>query len=169
MKKLALSTLISLSLLATAVSTPAQAGKRERKVIAGIAIGAIAGAIIAGEVSRHHRKKKAKRSARREMKNRRMRQQARQERRLREERRYRRDRRNRWQERRDWNDYGFYSDRTFRDYRYDEPGYLLDEEPERGLSSVERHIERCRKAYRTYDPQSDTYLKRDGSEHQCRL
>lgn len=38
-----------------------------------------------------------------------------------------------------------------------------------GVSSWERHVQRCYARYRSYDYHSDTYVGYDGYEHRCRL
>ena len=53
-----ISAVVALTFIAAAAATPAQAGSKERRIVAGILIGAIGGAIIASEINRHKSKKK---------------------------------------------------------------------------------------------------------------
>lgn len=52
-----LSALVALTVIAASAATPAQAGSKERRIIAGILLGAIGGAIIANEVNRSKKKR----------------------------------------------------------------------------------------------------------------
>ena len=138
---LTIAALTTLAVVATSLTAPAYAGDRERRIAAGVIIGAIGGAIIAGEV---HRNK--------------------------ERRRYHRDdyqpevrHRNRGSRHR-------YEEPVYVERRYREPVYVqrrVREEPR--LSRWERHVQACYNRYRTYDENSDTFIGRDGREYRCNL
>ena len=48
---------MALTFIAASAATPAQAGSKERRIVAGILLGAIGGAIIANEINRSKKKK----------------------------------------------------------------------------------------------------------------
>ena len=54
---IAISAFAALAILAASAQTPAQAGNREGRVVAGILLGAIGGAIIASEINRNHNRR----------------------------------------------------------------------------------------------------------------
>ena len=54
---MAISTFAALAFVAAAAQTPAHAGSKEERIIAGILIGAIGGAIIASEINRSHKRR----------------------------------------------------------------------------------------------------------------
>ena len=52
-----ISAMMALTFIAASAATPAQAGSKERRIVAGILLGAIGGAIIANEINRSKKKK----------------------------------------------------------------------------------------------------------------
>ncbi|MEP0942503.1 MAG: BA14K family protein [Rhizobiaceae bacterium] len=52
-----ISALVALTFIAASAATPAQAGSKERRIVAGILLGALGGAIIASEINRSKKKK----------------------------------------------------------------------------------------------------------------
>ena len=59
--KLGIAGMLIATIAASSAITPAYAGKKERRVVAGIAIGAIAGAIIANQVSKKRERRHKRR------------------------------------------------------------------------------------------------------------
>ena len=52
-----ISAMVALTFIAASSATPAQAGSKERRIVAGIILGAIGGAIIANEIDRSKKKR----------------------------------------------------------------------------------------------------------------
>ena len=152
---LTIGALVAFTVAATSISTTANAGKRERRLATGLIIGAIGGAIVAGEIHRNKKKRRARQHQRyygsahvsrpRYNSNRRYNQ-----------RHYDRPR--------------IQDDRYYDQPRvsYERPRYQRRRYQAPRLNRYQRHVKRCYASYRTYDERSDTFIGYDGRERQCR-
>ncbi|MEE9375790.1 MAG: BA14K family protein [Rhizobiaceae bacterium] len=161
--------LVAFTVAATSITAPAHAGKREQRIVTGIILGAIGGAIIAGDI---HRKKRRRAHRARHYYNDggyyNRSHQGRRHKRGHGRRDYSRD----YSER--YFDHSRSRNRTRRYYDdtpqvvYEEPRYQRPVYVAPRVSSHKRHVKRCYAAYRTYDHRSDTFIGYDGNEHKCR-
>ena len=137
----AVSLFAALAFIAVSANAPAYAGKKERRIAAGILLGAIGGAIIANEI---HRKKK--------------------------KRHHHRDYGHRHHSTHVYDDDIYVEPRSHRSHR-SHRRYNRNHRVRHNsrLSRWERHVRRCYARYRTYDERSDTFIGYDGYEHRCRL
>ncbi len=155
--------LVAFTVAATSITSPAYAGKKERRTAAGIIIGAIGGAIIAGEISRSRKKRRAHHARRYYNDNNN----------YNRPRRYRRPRvsHDRYYNEPRIQRHRYYDDAP--EVVYERPRYQRRRYQRRAyaaprLSRYERHVKRCYASYRTYDKRSDTFIGYDGNEHKCR-
>ena len=144
---LTIGALVAFTVAATSISAPAFAGKRERGIAAGAILGIIGGVIIADEIHRSKKRRRARRNY---------------------------NRYDRYDSQPYYGSRNFRPRVRYNDY-YDQPRvrhqrryYQRRIRSAPRLSRYERHVRRCYAAYRTYDQRSDTFIGYDGREHQCR-
>lgn len=147
---LAIAAIAAFTIGATTVTPSAEAGKRERRIAAGIFLGAVAGAVIADRsYRRHHKRYRHGRYYRHGH--------------YYGHRRYYKPRRYYRSSHRHYRAPRYYAPRRYRRVYYERPRYVA---PRRHYGG--RHA-RCAAKYRSYNPRTGMYLAHSGRYRRCRL
>ena len=142
------------TIAASSAITPAYAGKKERRIAAGIALGAIAGAIIVNEVGKKRDRRYKRRHRDRAF--------------YREHRRIKKLRHRQHQRQRFYDQY----DEPAFDNRYDQPRVVYREpQPqlryEGRISAAQAHTSWCQNRYRSYRAYDNTFQPYNGPRRRC--